>query len=148
MSGPDLEGLEDFASGHGFLSWLGLDVVEVEPGRAVLHIPAKQQLRNVGQMDPPPIHGGVISTLIDTTCSVALRTTFEDPAHTGLTTTNMDVSYLRPATGDLEAVAEVVRAGSSMGVVDATVTSEKPDGERVEVAVGKANFRIFRGGEE
>ena len=147
MSEPDLEGLEDFASGHGFLSFLNMDVVEVSPGRAVLHVPAKQQLRNIGQMDPPPIHGGVISTLIDTSASVALRSTFEDPQHTGMTTTNMDVSYLRPATGDLEAVAEVVRAGNSMGVADVTVTSEKPDGERVEVAVGKANFRIFRGGE-
>lgn len=143
MADPDLEGLGDFASEHGFLSWLGVTVEDASPGRAVLGVEAKPQLRNVGQMDPAPIHGGVISTLVDTASAVALRTTFDDPRQANLTTTNMDVSYLRPATGDLAATAKVVRAGRSMGVADVTVTAETPDG-REEVAVGRTNYRLFR----
>ena len=144
MTETDVESLGEFATEHGFLSWLGVTVVEASPGRAVLRVEAKPQLRNVGQMEPAPIHRGVISTLVDTASAVALRTTFDDPENANLTTTNMDVSYLRPATGDLEATAEVVRAGSSMGVAEVTVTAEAPDGERKEVAVGKTNYRLFR----
>lgn len=140
----DVESLGEFATEHGFLSWLGVTVEDAAPGLAVLAVAAKPQLRNVGQMEPAPIHGGVISTLIDTASAVALRTTFDDPQGANLTTTNMDVSYLRPATGDLEATAEVVRAGRSMGVADVTVTAETPDGERTEVAVGRTNYRLFR----
>lgn len=144
MGDMDPESLGEFTTEHGFLSWLGVTVQEAADGRAVLTVAAKPQLRNVGQMDPPPIHGGVISTLIDTASAVVLRTTFADPTGANLTTTNMDVSYLRPATGDLEARAEVVRAGRSMGVADVTVTAETPDGERTEVAVGRTNYRLFR----
>lgn len=144
MGEIDSDALGEFAAEHGFLSWLGVTVADASPGRAVLRVAAKPQLRNVGQLDPPPIHGGVISTLIDTASAVALRTTFEDPQNANLTTTDMNVSYLRPATDDLEAVAAVVRAGRSMGVAEVTVTAETPDGDRTEVAAGRTSFRLFR----
>lgn len=144
MTDDDPNVLGEFAAEHGFLSWLGVDVESSTDGRAVLSVEVKPQLLNVGQLEPPPVHGGVISTLVDTASAVALRTTFDEPKAGNLTTTNMDVSYLRPATGDLEATATVVRSGRSMGVADVTVTAETPDGE-AEVAVGRTNYRLFRG---
>lgn len=145
MSELTTDDIGDFVGRHGYLSWLGLEIERVEPERAVVRIPAAEKLRNPGSPEPGPLHGGIIATIVDTTSAMALRTTFEDPAAAQLTTTNLDVSYLRPATGDLVATGEVVRAGTSMGVAEVTVTSGTPDGETEEVAVGKTNYRLFRG---
>ncbi|HET7325563.1 MAG TPA: PaaI family thioesterase, partial [Halococcus sp.] len=59
-------------------------------------------------------------------------------------TINLNVNYLRPAAGDLTATAEVVRAGSSVGVSTVTVESEAPDGEMKAVATGQGAYRLFR----
>lgn len=146
MTTGNLEGVQSFIEGHGFLSWLGVTVETVESGRAVLSVPARDALRNLD--DGGPIHGGVVATLVDTASGFALRTTFEDPAEARLTTTDLDVSYLRPATGGLLATAEVVRAGGSMGVVDVSVADADraaSDGESGdEVAVGRTTYRLFR----
>lgn len=146
MTTPSAAGINEFVDRHGYLSWLDVDVVEIEPDRAVVRIPAADKLRNPEGGHPRPLHGGILATIVDTTSAMALRTTFEDPESAGLTTTNLDVSYLRPATGDLEATGEVVRAGRSMGVADVSVTSETDEG-REKVAVGRTNYRLFRGAE-
>ncbi|MFB6153568.1 MAG: hotdog domain-containing protein, partial [Halodesulfurarchaeum sp.] len=57
---------------------------------------------------------------------------------------DLNVSYLRPARGDLVGTAEVVRVGGSVGVSTISVESETPDGAIKEVAVGRGSFRIFR----
>jgi len=130
-----------FIDRHGFLSWLDVSLEAVEDGQAVMRIPYDEKLLNPGA---ETIHGGVASTLIDTASGFALRTTFEDPAAARLTTTDMNVSYLRPARDDLVATADVVRAGGSMGVTDVTVTSTTPEGEEKAVAVGRTTYRLFR----
>ncbi|GAB3683519.1 hotdog fold thioesterase [Salinarchaeum chitinilyticum] len=147
MTDAELAALTGEIADHGFLSWLDLRVEHLETDRAVLVVPDHEKLRNVGQNEATPIHGGVLATLIDSASAFALRTTFEDPTAASLTTTNLDVSYLRPATGDLRATADVVRAGGSMGVTDVEVTAPTPDGEDT-VAVGSTTYRLFRGGDE
>jgi len=142
----DAAGIDEFVDRHGYLSWLDVEVVELDAERAVVRIPAMDALRNPEGSHPRPLHGGILATIVDTTSAMALRTTFEDPENAGLTTTNLDVSYLRPATGDLEATGEVVRAGRSMGVTDVEVTSETADGPET-VAVGRTTYRLFRGAE-
>lgn len=125
---------------HGYLSWLNTRVEVVERGRVVLSIPFDEKLTNT---DGETIHGGVAATLIDTAGGIAQRTAFEDPLSGGVATVNLNTNYLRPATGDLRAEAEVVRAGSSIGVSDMRVTSTTDDGTR-EVVVGQGSFRLFR----
>ncbi|UPV72883.1 PaaI family thioesterase [Halorussus limi] len=140
--------MQAFVDRHGYLSWLGVTVESVERGRLVMSVPYDEKLVNPDPDGTPVVHGGIAATLVDTASGFALRTTFEDPAEAALTTTDLNVSYLRPATGDLRAEAEVVRAGGSMGVTEVTVTSERPDGEgATEVAVGRASYRLFREGE-
>ncbi|VTT87956.1 Vng1336c [Halorubrum sp. DM2] len=136
---------------HGYLSWLNTSVETIERGRVVLSIPFDDKLTNA---DGRTIHGGVAATLIDTAGGVAQRTTFENPLGGGVATVNLDANYLRPATGDLRAEAEVVRAGGSIGVSEMTVTTavdgaggtDENDGEenRSEVVVGQGSFRLFR----
>ena len=145
LSTTEVDRLEDIVERHGFFSWLGVELEAVEHGRAVLSVPYDEKFTNLVPGGEANIHGGVAATLIDSASGFALRTTFENPERAGLTTTDLNVSYLRPATDDLTVEAEVVRAGGSMGVTDATVSSIAPDGEEKAVAVGRTSYRLFRG---
>ncbi|MEF8807818.1 PaaI family thioesterase [Natronomonas sp.] len=133
---------EYLESEHQFLSWLGFTVEEFDVGRMVGTIPFDDKLTN--PTDPPTIQGGVASTLIDVVGGIALRPYLTDPLEDDLSTINLNVNYLRPATDDLTATAEVIRAGSSVGVSYIEVTSETPDGEQKQVAVGMGAYRLFR----
>ncbi|GAA0528201.1 uncharacterized domain 1-containing protein [Halorubrum aquaticum] len=125
---------------HEYLSWLNTSVDVVERGRMVLSIPFDRKLTNA---DGRTIHGGVAATLIDTAGGLAQRTAFEDPLSGGVATVNLNTNYLRPANGDLEAEATVVRSGGSIGVSEMSVTSTTENGSS-EVVVGQGSFRLFR----
>lgn len=131
---------------HEFLSWIGTTVEDVGPGTMTLAIPYDQKLTN-RRPDAPDatadIQGGIAATLIDTVGGMALRTVMEDPARGGVATINLNVNYLRPATSDLSATAEVIRMGSSVAVSDVVVESEAPDGEVKPVAIGQGAYRVF-----
>ena len=144
LSPEQVAEMRGFVERHGYLSWLGLTVEEAERGRVVMSVPYDEKLVNPDPGGTAVVHGGVTATLVDTASGFVLRTTFDDPAEARLTTTDLNVSYLRPATGDLRVEAEVVRAGGSMGVTDVTVASNGPNGESTEVAVGSASYRLFR----
>ncbi len=137
--------LESFAERHGYLSWLGLSVDHVERGHVEMSVDHDEKFVNPNpEGEIRPIHGGIAATLVDTASGFVLRTTFDDPGAAKLTTTDLDVSYLRPATGDLRVEADVVRAGRSTGVTDVIVESVAPNGEWKEVVVGRTTYRLFR----
>ncbi|RJS98148.1 PaaI family thioesterase [Halococcus sp. IIIV-5B] len=147
LSADQRAGFESVVDEHGLFSWLGIELDAVEDGRVVLRVPYDEKFANLVAGGEGNVHGGVTATLVDTASGFALRSTFEDPAAAQLTTTDLDVSYLRPATDDLIVEAEVLRAGGSMGVTDATVRSTAPNGEEKAVAVGRTSYRLFRGSE-
>ncbi|MFC6787538.1 PaaI family thioesterase [Halobaculum halobium] len=134
--------LQAFIESHGFLSWLDLTVEELERGRIVMSVPYDEKLVNPGS-PVGSIHGGIAATLVDTASGFALRSTFDDPTNGSLATTDLNVTYLRPATNDLRVEAEVLRAGGSMGFTDTLVSSVAPDGEQKDVAVGRTSYRLF-----
>jgi uncharacterized protein (TIGR00369 family) len=140
--------LQRYIDAHGYLSWLGARVESIEYGELVMTIPFDTKLTNSGPGEsnemPARIHGGIAATLIDTTGGIALRPALDDPVNGGVSTINLNVNYLRPAAGDLTATAEVIRAGTSVGVSAVTVESETPDGETKPVATGQGAYRLFR----
>ena len=146
----DLEELlQYFIDNHQeFLSWLGTTVDHVGDGTMTLSIPYDEKLSNTrpGMADGKrgDLHGGVAATLIDTTGGLALRTAMDDSFEARIATINLNVNYLRPATGDLVATADVIRVGGSVGVSQIMVESTTPDGETTEVATGQGAYRIFR----
>jgi len=140
----DVEAAARVIEDHGYLSWLGIVLEDLEPGRAVMTLPYREELTNWAT---GTIHGGVTATLVDTSSAFALRTVLEDPANTTLATTDLDTKYVRPATDDLHVEAEVVRAGTSTGVTRVTILSTGPDGETKEVATGATTYRLFTEGE-
>jgi uncharacterized protein (TIGR00369 family) len=128
---------------HGLFAWLDLDIERVEPGHATFVLPFDEKFANVTS---GTVHGGVTATVIDTASGFALRSTFDDPAGVRLTTTDLNVRYVRPARGDVRVTADVVRAGDSMGVTDCEATTVH-EGERTVVATGGTSYRIIGGGD-
>ena len=144
LSPTERNRLEEIVDRHGFFAWLGLEIENIERGNVVLSVPYDEKFTNLVPGGEANVHGGIAATLIDSASGFALRSTFENPKEATLTTTDLNVSYLRPTTDDLTVEAEVVRAGGSMGVTDATVSSIAPDGEEKPVAVGRTSYRLFR----
>ena len=150
--GGDLTDAEEFLQyhldQHGFLSWLGATVESVEQGQMVMTIPYDEKLTNSGpgsgeaEDERNTVNGGIAATLIDTCGGLAVRASLDDPIESGVATIDLNVSYLRPAKGDLTATADVVRVGSTVGVSEVTVVSQNGETER-EVAVGRGSFRVF-----
>lgn len=129
-----------FLEDHDHLQGLGISIEEQSEGYVRLSLPFDDSLANPGT---GVMQGGVVATLIDHAGGAAIRTTLEDPAATPHASTELNVSYLRPASDDLLAEASVVRSGSSMGVVEVEVTSEH-EGERKAVAVGRVSLHLDR----
>jgi len=146
----DLESLLQYSleEDHEFLAWLNTSVDNVGDGTMTMSIPYDEKLTNTRPTadpdEPADLHGGVAATLIDTVGGLSLRTAMDDPFETKIATINLNVNYLRPATGDLVATADVIRAGSSVGVSEITVESTTPDGETKIVAIGQGAYRVFR----
>jgi uncharacterized protein (TIGR00369 family) len=133
---------------HGFLDWLDLTVEALDPGHLVMRIPFQEELTNPaipGREDEgTTVHGGVAATLIDTAAGLAVRSSLSNPVSTGVASIDLNVSYLRPASGDLVATADVVRTGRTVGVAEVTVESQVRGHEHGEVAVGRGSYRIFQ----
>ena len=89
-------------------SALGLELLEVEPGRALFAIePAEWMYNPLGS-----VHGGIAATLLDTCMGCAVHTTL--PASSGYTTTDLQVRYLRAlrvSDGRVFAEGRVVHTG-------------------------------------
>lgn len=134
------DSLERSLREHGLFEWLDLRAEAIEPGRVVFGIPFDEKFANPGSGS---IHGGVTATAIDTASGFALRSTFDDPVGARLTTTDLNVRYVRPAQGDLRVEAEVTRAGGSMGYTESEVTTVH-EGDRKTVATGGTSYRLFR----
>ena len=130
---------------HGFLSWLDVAVESVGKGAVVLRVPFDETLVNDTVEVRGGVHGGVASTLADTAGGIALRTVLDDPL-SSVATIDLNVSYLQPARADLVATADVVRAGTTVGVARVDVEAVD-DGERTLVAAAQGSYRLFRGEE-
>lgn len=130
---------------HGFLSWLDVQVDGVGDGWVELRVPHDERLTNLGPTNRGEVHGGIAATLVDTSGGLACRTVLDNPVDDGVVSVNMNVSYLRAALGDLIARARVVRAGTTIGVVDVTVESDTAEDGVAPVVIGRGSYRLFRG---
>jgi acyl-CoA thioesterase len=103
-----------------FARLLGLHVESVEPGRAVMSLP----IREDHKQNHGVVHGGAIASLIDSAMAFAIIPILAENEHT--TTVDLTIHYLRPLTeGTATATARVVRAGRRVIAVSAEVTDHK-----------------------
>lgn len=116
---------------------LGLRGESLGRGRAVMTLPVREDF--IGDVRRPALHGGVLSTLIDTAGGLAAWSALGDDE--SVSTVDLRVDYLEPAGlgAPLRAEAELVRKGNRVCHVRVSVLQ---DGRLV--AEGRAVYNIHR----
>lgn len=96
---------------------LGMEIVEVGPGRAVLRMPVREDMCNSHRL----CHGGMIFTLADSAFALACN------SHNKVTVANnCNIAFVTPARAGDVLTAEAVerRRGGRSGITDVTVTDQ------------------------
>jgi uncharacterized protein (TIGR00369 family) len=116
---------------------LGIQGESAAPGACVLLLPVRPEF--IGDFRRPALHGGVVSSLIDTAGGVAAWTTLGPDL--SVSTVDLTVDYLEPAGlgAPLRASAQLVRKGNRVCHVRIAVTQ---DG--VLVAEGRGVYNIHK----
>ena len=110
---------EAFAS-VPYAKFLGLELGEMKPGEASLHLEVRAELKQHQGV----VHGGAVASLIDSASAFAVITQLEPNER--VTTTDLTIHYLRPVTaGRLSAKARTVRAGRRLFVLSVEVMDDQ-----------------------
>ena len=135
-----LESLEEVRALYqraGGATPFGAELVELDRGRAVFRLAVTPA---VGGGVAGGVHGGVMALLLDVAVVCAVRTTCErDDRMRG--TAELNISYLRPATGrELRIAARVIKKGSTLAVGQVDISND----EGTLVATGRASYAMGR----
>lgn len=139
MTDETLANLRATAAGR-FWALVGIEFVSAEPGHVVCSVRLRDEHLNYNEV----VHGGVISSLIDSAAGGAVRSTrsLEEIAARPHATSDLHVVYMAPARGSaLVADARVVRKGRTAVFTEVDVTGD--DGKLV--ARGLVTFVIGQG---
>jgi len=99
---------------------LGFHLTELEPGRAVIQMEARQDHRN----PMGTLHGGVLCTIADSAMGIAHISLLEEGE--SFTTLELKINFLRPVwEGRLRAVAKVVKHGRTITLTECEVVDER-----------------------
>lgn len=99
----------------GAVRLLGLKLVKLSPGRAVLLLTTRPQ-----HSHPQGVHGGVLAALADTALAMALLTRL--PLGVRIATVEMKINYLTThQRGRLRCEARVLRLGKRLAVGEAEI---------------------------
>jgi uncharacterized protein (TIGR00369 family) len=110
---------------------LGIRLEAIESGGAVLAMPYSDALPTLGDV----VHGGAISSLIDTAAAAAAWSGAEVPERPRASTVGLTVDFLSPARGQgVKADARVVRRGAT-GLCFCQVKVTADDGTEVALAL-------------
>jgi uncharacterized protein (TIGR00369 family) len=109
MRGADL--IRSFVPTSPFAAGAGIEIVTLEADTAELRMPFSEGLATIGDV----VHGGAISTLIDTAAMAASWATDDVPDSPRGTTVSLTVNFVAAARGaDLLAHARVVKRGGTL----------------------------------
>jgi uncharacterized protein (TIGR00369 family) len=128
------EVIGSFLPASPFAATLGIRIAELDVDRAVLSMPYADKLATIGDV----VHGGAISTLVDTAAMAAAWCTDDVPDTPRGTTVSLSVNFVAAARGaDLTATAKVVRRGATVCHCEVEVS----DGSSV-VAKGLVTYKL------
>jgi acyl-CoA thioesterase len=127
------------AQANLFWRFLGVEVDDAREGWVRLRVPVRDELRNA---PGAPVHGGVLSALVDMSVGGALATMHaRSEGGLGQTTLDLNVSFLAPVTaGPIVAEGRILRKGRTIAFGEATIA----EAEGRVVAVGRATYMIIR----
>ena len=118
--------------------YLGVVVEDAKPGWVRLRVEVRDELRNAAGA---PVHGGLMSALVDMAVGGALGT-LSDAAAGGVnqSTLDLNVSFLAAATeGPIFAEGKILRRGRTIAFGEASIT----DAAGRLCAVGRATYMIL-----
>ena len=99
-----------------YAKFLGLQLGEIRPGEVSIHLDVRAELKQ----NQGVVHGGAIASLIDTSSAFAVLTQID--VEERVTTTDLTIHYLRPATsGRMTATARIIRGGRRLFVLSVEV---------------------------
>jgi uncharacterized protein (TIGR00369 family) len=125
-----------------FNKLLGMRLGRLAEGEARLELPFRDEF--IGDPFRPALHGGVISTLLDTCGGAAVFSSLTD-IQDRTSTVDLRVDYLRPGRKEtLVAEARIVRAGNHVAVVDLCAFHEGDRDKPVATGTGVYNIRRVR----
>ena len=81
---------------------LGFEMISIDKGRALAKVGWREDL--VGDPESQVIHGGVITSLLDNLCGVAVSAALKTPQSTA--TLDIRIDYMRPAEKGRDIIAE------------------------------------------
>ena len=98
---------------------VGFTLTDAEPGRAVIELVAQRRHRN----PMGTVHGGILCDIADAAMGMAYAGTLDEGET--FTTLELKINFLKPVrAGALVATGRVVKAGRTVGLVEADVTDE------------------------
>ncbi len=120
-----------------FNRFLGIRVGSSGPGWARLELPFREEF--IGDPLRPALHGGLVSTLLDTCGGFAIWSRVDTEIR--ISTIDMRVDFLRPGGSELLiAETRVVRVGNRVAVTDGI--AYHPDGKEDPIATCKAVYSV------
>jgi uncharacterized protein (TIGR00369 family) len=134
-----LAGVRARAEQNLFWRHLGIEVDAAREGWVRLRVRIRDDLRNG---PGAPVHGGVLSALVDTAVGGALSTLHEASAGgVGQTTLDLNVSFLASTTnGDVFAEGRILKKGRTIAFGEAAIT----DAAGRLLATGRATYMLLR----
>lgn len=117
---------------HGMA--LGLEVVAVARNTATLALPYREEF--VGDPETGVLHGGVVTTLIDSVCGMALFASLEKLQ--AIATLDLRIDYLKPAAAHkrLLATAECYKMTRTIAFLRARAYHEEAPDDLIASAAG------------
>ena len=113
-----------FERGIPHVRHLGIVMTSCGDGRALLRLPWRDEL--VGNPDTGVPHGGVITTLIDTGCGMAIFTLLSQPV--AIATIDLRIDHLKPAEPgrDIQSESVCIKLTRSIAFVRANAYHDDP----------------------
>jgi uncharacterized protein (TIGR00369 family) len=115
--------------------FLGMKVTDISRGYSCLELDCREEIKNVQGL----IHGGIICTLMDSSCGVALGSLLEPEEP--LLTLDLRINYISPhRKGVLIGEGAVLHMGQHTGVAESTIK----DGQGKLIAKGMTTHFLKR----
>ena len=112
--------ITEFLKHSPFVAHLGMRLDHIEPDRVELSMPFHQELVTIGEV----VHGGAISSLVDTAAMAAAWSGFDGTGALRGTTVGLSVDFLAAAeASEMRAEATVLRRGKSLCFCEVDVTA-------------------------
>lgn len=136
-SPPDFERLRAIFETIPHCRELGIEVVAVQEGKGVVGLDYQKRL--VGNPETGHLHGGVVTTLLDTVAGLAVLSAV--PEDTTVATLDLRIDYLRPAAPGRYVLASATcyRRTPNVAFVRAIAYHDNPDDP---IANGVATFML------